>query len=247
MNQTAFPDSVVLHADQEHGGIQFAVPLIMLGAGVVTFLFVDSLLLAPLLEGGSLNDYRMALRIVLSIVLGIAIGGVAETILKRVWVSGRQLCLEPDGLIFGDKDQQAQRIAWDKRVNVSRWHYSLRGFPRGGRERRVPADHHMCACRLLQDNLSLVVYSYLLPRRARTIPGFAKFTELNIAELYSSSFFKRYTMPERPRIHPSLLTGKHGQLWVAEKERWTASFELTPDDFMTLLDALERHVGSPET
>lgn len=247
MNSAASPDSIVLHADQEHGGIQFTIPLIMLAAGVVTFLFVDSLLLEPLLAGGNLNDYRMALRIVLSIVLGIAVGGVAETILKRVWMSGRWLCLESDGLVYGDKEQQAHKIAWKKRVNVYRWYYSMRGFPRGGRERRVPADHLMVACRLLQDDLSLVVHAYLSPRRARAHPGFASFTELNIAELHSTSFLKRYTVPERPRIPPSLLTGKQGQLWLAEKERWSASFELTPNDFMTLVDALERHAGSSET
>jgi hypothetical protein len=234
-------DEVTLRADREHGGIGLAVPLIMLVAGIIAFLWVDSLLLIPLLGEGEWDTVRPLLRLLLAVVLGVGVGGAAEAILKRTWGSGRLLRLDEGGLTIEQKGKQPERIEWTKRVNVLRWRYPLLGYPRGGRERRIPVGRVMLACRLLQDDCSVIVHCYLRPKRARGLPEYARFTELNMADMYSASFLRRLRRPQRPSIPRSLLAGRNGQLWVAEKERWTTGFELEPHDFATLLDALEHH------
>lgn len=239
------PDRTVLRADREHRGIRLAVPLVMLGTGVASFLWVDSLLLAPLLERGDWADLRPLLRVVLSIALGLASGGMAEAILKRTWGSGRLLCLDSSGLTIEEKRAQPERIEWAERVNVLRWRYALRGYPRGGRERRVPTGHLLVACRLLQDDCSVTVHSYLSPKMAERLPGYAQFAELNMADLHRSRSSVRLGRPERPSMSHTLLAGRNGQLWAAEKEHWTTGFELEPGDFATLLHALERHAAAP--
>ena len=239
------PDKLVLQADKEHGGIQFVIPLIMLAAGLVAWLLIDPLILRPLLGGGDWDSFRPLLRIVLTVVLGVAVGGVAEGLLKRVWVSGRALQLDASGLTVEKKGGIPERIEWDKRVNVWRWQYALRGYPRGGRERRIPPGHFLLACRLLQDDASVCVHSYFPPKRAENVPGFNRFIKLNMVKLYSRDLFKRISRPERPPIPSSLLTGQHGQLWTAEKERWVNGLELDPDDFGTLMQVLERHSAPP--
>ena len=184
---------------------------------------------------------RPLLRLLLAVVLGVGVGGAAEAILKRTWGSGRLLRLDEGGLTVEQKGKQPERIEWTKRVNVLRWRYPLLGYPRGGRERRIPAGRVMLACRLLQDDCSVIVHCYLRPKWARGLPEYARFTELNMADMYSASFLRRLRRPQRPSIARSLLAGRNGQLWVAEKERWTTGFELEPYDFATLLDALEHH------
>jgi hypothetical protein len=240
MNTRTHPDETILQLDKEHGGIQFVVLLVILVGAILSFIVMDSLILAPLLGGGDLDDYRPFLRFVLSIVAGVATGWVVETILKRTWTSGRQLRLDSAGLTVEEPSKPPQRLLWDQRINVLCWAYSLRGISRGGRERRVPSNHFMYACQLLQDEYSATIHCYLSPRQARSIPGESQFTQLDITKLHDSKI-RRFSPPQRPNVSASLLTGKNGQLWAAEKLRWSRGLELDPSDFSTLLEWLARH------
>jgi hypothetical protein len=239
-------DVIVIQADKEHGGIQFTVPLIMLVGGILVYLVVDSWLLHPLLGGGDYDSFRPFLRIVLSIILGVAIGGVAESIMKRTWVSGRQLTVDPDGLTIEDKDLTPAQIDWDKRVNLLCWKYPLRGYPRGGRERRVPGNYYLLACRLLQDDSVVVAYCFADSKEVDQVPGHTGFVGIDMAELYGKGPLGRFSQPVRPTIPAHLLSGRQGQVWAAEKQRWSNGFELDPDDFFSLMAAVERHVVRPQ-
>ncbi len=231
----------ILRADREHGGIQFAMPLIILAAWVGAYVLVDPLLLEPLSGGGDLDGYRPFVRFVLSIVVGLAIGGLAELLLRRIWPSGRQIRLDNSGLTIADKGKSSQTVRWGSRVNVLLWQYTMRGRSRGGRERRVPAGHSMYACRLVQDEVVAIIYTYLSPRQQRELVEPARFVELEISLIKESGVFKRLSPPERVTIPPALLTGKHGQLWAAEKERWQVGFELDPSDYAILIGELMHH------
>ena len=237
----------VLHADREHSGIQFAVPLTILAACVGAFFLVDLVLLEPLSDGGDLGGYRPLARFVLAVVFGLAIGGLAESLLKRTWPSGRQLRLDASGLTAVEKGKSAQRIQWGKRVNTLLWQYPMRGHSRGGRERRVPASHSLYACRLLQDEVAIIAYCFLAPRQQRELLEPAHFVTLDMPQLKESGMLKRLSPPERPVIPPALLTGKHGQLWAAEKERWQVGFELDPADYAVLVGELTYHGILPPT
>jgi hypothetical protein len=235
------PQEKILHADKEHRGIEIVVPLIIVVIGVLTFAVIDDLVLNPLLEETGVGSFRPLLRLVLAIVLGALAGFGAEILLKRVWHSGRLLRLDPGGLTVVYKKKPAESIDWDKRVNILCWCYVLRGFPRGGRERRVPAGHHLMACRLVQDETSLIIHSYLPAKQAQQIPRHERFVSLNMASLYSGGVLKRLTRPERPSLGTDQLSGQMGQVWVAEKKRWSDGLELEAGDFATLVQALDSH------
>ena len=236
------PDSITLHADKEHGGIRLSVPLIMLLAAILCFLLVDRLALAPLLNGGDWEGFRPFLRILLSVVLGVIVGGGAEAFLKRRWKSGRFLRLEDGALTIQEKNIPAQRIEWNKRVNILRWRFTLRGYPRGGRERRITTGHHLLACRLLQDDVQVTFFCYLSSKRTAEVPGIAKFVTIDMAKLYGSNLLSRFSRPERPSIPAKMLSSKQGQIWAAEKGRWETGFEMEPSDFVTLMSALDRFI-----
>jgi hypothetical protein len=234
-------EETVLYADKEHRGIEIAVPFIILVFGVLSYLVIDKLILNPLLGNAGVGSFRPLLRLVLAVVLGALIGAGAEVLLKRFWHSGRLLRLGPDGVTVQYKKKPGEFIDWDKRVNILCWRYALRGFPRGGRERRVPVGHHLMACRLLQDETSLIVHSYLSSKQAQQIPRHERFTSLNMASLYSGGLLKRIGRPERPSLGADQLSGQQGQVWVAEKKRWADSFELDPADFTVFVRALDTH------
>jgi hypothetical protein len=241
MDHTYSSQQTILHADREHSGIQFIMPLIIFAAWVGAYLLIDRLVLEPLSNGGNLGGYRPFVRIVLSVVLGLAIGGLVESVLKRTWSSGRQLRLDADGLTIADKGKDSQKIQWGHRINVLLWQYPVRGHSRGGRERRVPASHSLYACRLVQDEAVAIAHSYLSPRQQRDLVEPALFVELEISQIKESGVLKRFSPPERVTIPPALLTGKHGQLWAAEKERWQVGFELDPADYAILIGELMHH------
>ncbi len=247
LDHTYSAQQTTLHADREHSGIQLTMPLIILAAWVGVFFLIDPLLLEPLSDGGDLGGYLCIVRIVLTIVVGLAIGELVESLLKRVWSSGRQLCLDADGLTIAEKDKSSRRIQWGKRVNTLLWQYPMRGYPRGGRERRIPASHSLYACRLLQDEVAVVAYSFLAPRHQRGLVEPAHFAELDMSHLREPGVLKRFSPLERPEVPPALLTGKHGQLWAAEKERWQVGFELDPADYAILIGELMHHGILPPT
>jgi hypothetical protein len=234
-------EETTLYADKEHRGIEIAVPIIILVFGVLSYLVIDSLILNPLLDNTGVGSFRPLLRLVLAVVLGALVGAGAEVLLKRVWHSGRLLRLGSDGMTVVYKKKPDEFIDWDKRVNILCWRYALRGYPRGGRERRVPAGYELMACRLLQDETSLIVHSYLSSKQAQQIARHERFTNLNMASLYSGGLLKRIARPERPSLGADQLSGQQGQVWVAEKKRWADSFELDPDDFAVFVRALDAH------
>jgi len=233
--------ATILHADKEHKGIEIVVPLVMVTAGILIFLVIDAWLLRPLLSGSDLDGFRPLSRWVISIVLGVLIGAGVELILKRVWPSGRLLKLDDRHLTAQEKDVAEISIEWGQRVNVLRWQYLMSGFPRGGRERRVPNGHFLMAVRLLQDEQEVIAHCYVPPKKNVTVPGYRYFASVDMAAQYSGGVLKRLSRPERPIVNKELLASQTGQVWAAEKERWRKSLELEFEDFVVLMDAVERY------
>lgn len=239
---TNSPDVITLHADKEHSGVQVVVPLIMLAATILFFVIVNPLILAPLLNGTDLEGFRAFFRTVVSVVLGVCVGGIAENILKKRWPSGRMLQINPNGITILEKNIPSECIEWGERINILRWWYVLRGYPRGGRERRVPTGHYLLAVKLLQDECLLNVHSYMKPKQAELVPGYSKFSSIEMNSIYKSGLFTQFSRPLRPTIPTDLLAGPKGKIWAAEKERWVSSFELEPEDFSQLMEKIERYI-----
>jgi len=235
---------VVLHADQEHGGIRFVIFIVLFVALFVGFQLIARLLqfIAP----ATLLDYTTFLACAGSVPFALLVIWGLEKILKRYWHSGLSFILDENGLIVDDSRDKslvlnsqptAPAFVWSQNLTLLKWYFKLAGYPRGGRERRVPVKWLCLAAELLQDDSRLNVFTFMPPdEAARWIDDpHQGFQRINQAELYQNSIRSRVGPPSRPTLPNELLHSKEGRYWLAERRRWQYGIELSPEDFTTLL------------
>lgn len=239
------PSATVLHADQEHGGLRATVIVVML-AGFVLGYFLISALLRLIL--GQAPDYGFIISCGSALLVGVAMAWVAEQIIKRVWPSGRRLVLDEAGILAGDVDGTEQFLSWSENLSSIHWFFRLSGYPRGGRERRVPKNWLCLATQLQQADERLVVYTYMAPAKAaawteNNQKGGPHFQQIFPVEVYDTSFRARFGPPVRPELPARILAGKHGKYWLAERRRWNEGYELPPREYALFLEYLQTHQG----
>ena len=138
-------------------------------------------------------------------------------------------------------DEKSLTLEWEKRLAATKWYFTLKGYPRGGRERRVPSSWLCLACQLQQDEHRLVVFGYLPPDKAERLVEDGKFHLIRPADLYDSGpFRRRLSSTDRPKLPTSILAGKDGQYWLAERRRWSDGLELTAADFAAFVETRRR-------
>lgn len=249
MSKTATPAPVV-YADPDHGGVRVAV-LVVIGAGLILFFFLLRLLLNALTAGTRLADFTTVLSCVSAIPLAMGSAYLVERYLKSVWRSGLALTLGEDTLHFeaAATDQYPAMdiaIAWDRRVNLTRWYFRLANYPRAGRERMV-SDKWLClACQLQQDDSRLITYAYFPPEAAALLLEDRAlgepFHEISLAALYRDAGARRWNAMTRPTLPPEMLAGRSGRFWLAERRRWEEGLELTAGDFSAYNAYVETHL-----
>lgn len=233
---TTHQDLTVIHVDHEHAGIRYSVLLILVVAFFLSFLALDALLAAafPSLRSTVIFACFGAL------VPALIVTGVAEWVLKRTWRSGRRLEVSDEMLALRAANKVDRIIDRKESVNDLWWHFPMAGFPRGGRERRVPAKWSCLAGQFQQDEARIVVYCYAPPKRSNLWLEQYDFQELDPETVYDTSFSARVTGPTRPEIGPEIIAGPNGRYWLAERYRWREGVELTPDGFERLLQRVGR-------
>lgn len=233
---------VILHADQEHGGLRMAIFVALFVGLLVGFLLVAWLL--RMLAPPTLLDYTYFLACVGAIPVALLFIWGLEKILKRSWHSGLSIILDDRGLTVEDRRggmaaQPPDRPAllWSEHLAQLNWYFRLSGYPRGGRERRIPAKWLCLATELQQNEARLNVFAFMPPAEAERWTGDPRqgFHILNPAEAYEHSVRSRIGPPTRPTLSNRLLQSKDGRHWLAERRRWEYGVELTPDDFATLM------------
>lgn len=234
---------VVLHADQEHSGIRITIFAALFVGFFIGFRLVAWLL--EMLAPPGLLDYVTFLACVGAVPVALLFIWGLEKVLKRVWHSGLSITLDGRGLYVEDRRagataaQAADRpaLVWSEHLGQLNWYFRLSGYPRGGRERRVPAKWLCLATELQQDDARLSVFTFMPPNAAERWTGDPKqgFHILNPAEAYDRSVRSRIGPPSRPTLSNRLLQSKDGRYWLAERRRWEYGIELTPDDFATLM------------
>ncbi|HID50625.1 MAG TPA: hypothetical protein EYP41_01130 [Anaerolineae bacterium] len=229
----SFP--IELRADQEHSGIR---TIVVIGLFVLLFLFY--LLISALWSAfapGNLADYTFVISCGIAIGLALVSLWALEKYLKRIWPSGRAIILDDAGVQAKDPEADTVQILWaDEPFQLSWWFY-LRGYPRGGRERRLPK-HWVCVATQLQAGENFViVYTYAPPKEATVWTHYEReFRQLNPAEIYKHGLTSRFAAPSRPEVPSKLLLGKDGKHWQAEQRRWLYGYELERDDFKKFMD-----------
>jgi hypothetical protein len=245
---------LVMHADQEHGGIRLAVFIALFVGFLIGFFLVFFLLEA--FAPPALLDYAIFLSCVGAAPVALLITWLVEKALKRVWPSGISLILDEWGIRVRDRrvgeehnespgvqsgPQQAQSapmMTWGANLGQLNWYFRLSGYTRGGSERRIPAKWYCLATEFQQDELRLSVFTFLPPDATSDLvsqPG-CHFQLLNLAELYQGGVRSRVGPPSRPTLTNNLLQSREGRYWLAERRRWEYGLELTPKDFTTLVN-----------
>ncbi len=242
--------STVMHANPEHEGVRTTVFLVLILALVVGFFLIRALILW-LGAGAMISEFAFAISCVGSIFLALGFAWVVETISKRRWHSGIDVTLNAEQVQltrpYRISDNPniptgAQTLKWAERINITCWYFALNGYPRGGREKRMPTDWYCLAYELLQDNQRISVFSYLPPKQAHTWIDDQKLAEpfhkITPATLYGRSRRFSFGPPTRPEIPNEIITSKDGRFWLAERRRWQQGVELTPKDFEMLLQTV---------
>jgi hypothetical protein len=230
----------VLHADQEHAGIRVAVPTIWIIAFIILYFLIKAFL--DNLPPGGIGDYALALSCVGALPISLGVGAVGEYFLKKRWPSGRQVRVNNQGLTVVRKDQEDIFVDWSRRANQVLWYFPLKGYPRGGRERRVPGNWLCLSCQVQQDDHRFIVHSLMSEKQADPLLEKFRFHRINLADFFDSNTVKNWlSAPSRPSLPANALTGKEGPYWLAERRRWHEGLELTPQDFEFFLEQVKAH------
>lgn len=140
-------------------------------------------------------------------------------------------------------DGQQITLDWSLRSYATKWYFSLKGFPRGGREKRIPASYYCLACQVQQDEDRLIVYGYFPKKRAARWLHVGAYFEIKPGDYYEDNPLRKwFRSPDRPDVPTSALTGKMGPYWMGERRRWKQGLELTVDDFEIFIDKISLHV-----
>lgn len=232
----------ILHADQEHSGIRLVIFIALFVSYLIGFRVTT--LLLEVFAPPQVLEYAFFLSCVGGVPIALLLIWGLERILKQVWHSGLSLVLDERGLFVNDrrfgspaKPADAPAMVWSATMGQLNWYFRLKGYPRGGRERRVPVNWLGLATEVQQDEARLSVYTLMPPDKATEWIDNPKlgFHVLNMVELYDNSMRSRIGPPSRPQIPNRLLQSKDGRYWLAERRRWEFGIELTPEDFDTLM------------
>lgn len=238
MDLKTFP--LVLHADEEHTGLRTAVVIILIVTIILIFLLLNSIW--PFIAPSALIDFSYVITCASALILGVAAAWGLEKGLKQIWHSGRSLTLDEKGILVQDEGLTF-RLNWDGRENLLNWRFSLQGYKRGGRERRVP-EKWMCLSTQLQEGENrIIVYCYAPPKKADAFlseNGRDPYYEINPANVFAAAMDTGLlSMPSRPSKIPSeFITGRDGPYWLAEQNRWQEGFELSLSNYEIFIESL---------
>lgn len=222
--------AITIHADPEHSGIRMLVLGTLLVIFVVLFFLANALFRS--LPPGGIGDYSLLLSCLTALVFSLGVATLVERALKQTWHSGRSLTLDEAGVEVKLSDDENLYIDFSKRISSTKWYFSLKGFPKGGRERRLPSGWYCLACQLQQDEQRLIIYSFVGPKGIHDRTDEGEYKRIRPADYFDRGVARGFlTAPSRPTLPSSLLTSKDGAYWLAERNRWSEGLELSLDDF----------------
>jgi hypothetical protein len=231
---------LILHADQEHSGLRFAVLVL-----IAILFFASFFILRSLLRAALPGFNTVAIVACLGAVpVSLAIAAVGEKVLKMTWHSGRRVVVMQESIRLEIEDERAVELNRNQGLNQLWWYFELGTYPRGGRERRIPGSWYCAAGQLQQDGdetvRRIVIYSYLPPKRLKALlaDGY-EFVQLDPTDVYETSMGARFGTPKRPELPPELIASRVGKYWLAERNRWREGVELTAEDFARFLQTTE--------
>lgn len=232
---------MVLHADQEHPRLRTAVFILLFVSLFGAFFGIRAILTG--LSSSGTPDYAFVLSCVGAFPLGLGFVWLVEKLLKQYWPSGRSITLTNKAIQMRTEDDKQWEIAHEQEIVPLFWYFDLRGWQRGGRERRVPRNWLCLAIGLKAGKKQVIAYTFAPPGKLQSwleaANGKAHFHEISPKDVYDNSIRSRMSGPSRPEIPAAVLAGADGNYWLAERRRWTEGFELTPNQFEQFLQHIQ--------
>jgi hypothetical protein len=244
MNQKP-QSSIVLHANKEHAGVRFVV-LLSLATAFIALLLGFNLWLSNL--DTDIANYSLAISCVISLLLALGFGALVEYWLKRNWPSGQNVVLGKDGLAATLSGGREVTIGWSRRFNLLKWHFAVSGYARGGRERRVPKNYHCLAIQVQQDDQRFIVHAFLPQNKMTPLISEGNAVEIKPGDYAKGGAIRRWAgSTDRPKIPTSVLAGREGPYWIAERRRWAEGLEMEARDLETFLGIIEEKYARWDT
>jgi hypothetical protein len=213
----------ILPIDIEHGGIRLALPVLTV-AGLIVGYVATSAILTALNVDVAIGCFSF----LAAIGMALASAAIGDTVLKRVWPSGRKLIVDQQGIVLEDRRKGRAkdiRLHWDQRINPLSWRFRV---SRGSA--RVQKGWIMLGVKLLQDEQDLTVYTFMPAKDAEKLPAYKLFTALAArVELESDKLPLREKSEQR-------------RLLKAEQDRWEDGAEIRREDFPFLIETLTAHI-----
>lgn len=206
--------------DDNHLGIRVAVLAILLFGSLLGFLIIMPVMLG-LLNMSGLPELCFSVTGALAIGMGGA--WLSENVLKKIWPSGSTLKVSEGQLILEKRRGQQTQLSWSERLNIQAWYFVIRR----GRS-LVPKGWYCAACRLLQDDEVITVYSFIKPSMMEEFARRDAFEEL-ISQKHA---------PRRGQEDQLRRVGEQKQMRAAERERWESGVEMQPEDFFNLVETI---------
>lgn len=243
-----------LHGDPEHDALRMTIPLIFML--LLAALYWLTLQVMPRLFGGDAGQFYI---LAVCAALPLALLGMKglDGWLKKWWHSGRALHIEPDPHTNAWRIRYEQKNATEEPsyfplqddLDTTRWHFRMEPFPRTGRERQIPNGWYCAAVQMQTEHGRVVAHTFLKPAQAENLFARASFHQIKMGNLYEMGIggrMRQFASPNgRPEIPGQLIIGEEGRYWLAERHRWQEGLELTPNDFVTLIETLKRQKAIP--
>ncbi len=224
---------ILLRADQEHAGLRTAVIIIFFTLILLLYFVIVSVW----------SEVSFLLSCILALLFGATLAYGIEQLLKKRWPSGRALLMDDQSIQTQDKNEVGVMIRWGDKPLALSWWFHLKGFRRGGRERRMPKDWLCVATQLRDAENELIAYAFLSPKKAaRWIEDTESFHQIVPPQVYKPDVSFYTKPPSRPEISAEVLAGEDGRYWLAERTRWEKGFELTPEDFAIFTNFVESQI-----
>lgn len=234
-------NSTILHGDPEHDALRITIPLILLVAIICAYLLFANVL--PTVLGGEMVEYSL-ISACLALPVGLGAMKLFDLSLKRIWHSGRDIHLNEGQLVFTQPDADPIEISFLPDSQMVRWYFKLGAYARIGRERQIKNGWYCVAVQLQGDNGRLIAHTFVPEKKLADFLAILSFRQINMEEVYDTSLTNRvqkfWSPTGRPELPAALIIGDNGRQWAAERHRWDEGVELTPDDFLQLLEAIKQ-------
>ena len=202
-------------------GVRLALPVLAIVGLIIGFIVGQ--MMTRLIDD-ALNT--LCLGIPMALVGLVIFAQLGERIVKPRWPSGRRLLLDSSQLVFVDRRKAETTLRWADSLDFYAWY-----FPVVKRRTRVQRGWYCTALQLQQHEQSMTFYTFLDPEKTSNVPHFKDwFVKLR----------KRRELDDVKAFDPRLAT-QINRLHKMENERWLHGGELSNQDFLTLMQMVERH------